>query len=73
VAISSEGKMWHTVKTITDRNHNNPMRILFNEPQKARYVMIQASGACYLSFDEVEIYPAKRNLSPNKMLQSKLY
>lgn len=73
VAISSEGKMWHTVKTITDRNHDNPMRILFNEPQKARYVMIQASGACYLSLDEVEIYPAKRKLSPNKMLQSKLY
>jgi hypothetical protein len=60
VAISSEGKRWRTVKTLTDNNHDSPLRILFNEPQKARYVMIQASGTCYLSLDEVEIYPAKK-------------
>lgn len=62
VAISNEGKTWRTVKTLTDKNHNNPMRILFNEPQTARYVMIQASGICYLSLDEVEIYPAKKDV-----------
>ena len=46
-----------------DNNHDGPLRILFNEPQKARYVMIQASGTCYLSLDEVEIYPAKKDVS----------
>jgi hypothetical protein len=62
VAISNEGKTWRTVKTLTDENHDNPLRILFNEPQKARYVMIQASGTCYLSLDEVEIYPARKDI-----------
>ena len=63
VAISTEGKRWRTVKTLTDNSYENPVRILFNEPLQARYVMIQASGTCYLSLDEVEIYPAKRDVS----------
>jgi hypothetical protein len=62
VAISVEGKEWRTVKILTNKNHDNPMRILFNEPQKARYVMIQASGTCYLALDEVEIYPTKKDV-----------
>lgn len=62
VAVSNEGKTWRTVKTLMDKNQDNPLRILFNEPQKARYVMIQASGTCYLSLDEVEIYPAKEDV-----------
>jgi hypothetical protein len=73
VAISDEGKAWHTVKTITDGKDHNPLRILFNTPQRARYVMIQASGTCYLSFDEVEIYSQKRQLSLDKMIQSQLH
>jgi hypothetical protein len=73
VAVSNEGKNWHTVKTITDAHQDNPLRIFFNAPQTARYVMIRASGVCYLSFDEVEIYPAKKNISTTNMLQGNLF
>jgi hypothetical protein len=66
VAVSNKGENWKTVKTITDAHQEKPLRIHFSPPQTARYVMIRASGVCYLSFDEVEIYPAKKNIStPN--------
>jgi hypothetical protein len=73
VAVSNEGKNWHTVKILSDELQDNPLRIFFNTPQTARYVMIRASGVCYLAFDEVEIYPAKKNISTTNMLQGKLF
>jgi hypothetical protein len=72
VAVSNEGKRWRTVGTLTADQNDNPVRIRFNAPQQARYVMVQASGTCYLALDEVEIYPAKKDLSEKNAIEQAL-
>jgi hypothetical protein len=60
VAISSNGKEYRIVKIVRNVNYETPIKVHFKEPQTGRYVLIQASGSCYLAFDEVEIYPPKK-------------
>lgn len=59
VAFSNNQKAWRTVETISDVNHASPLIIKLKRPQDARYILVMASGTCHLSFDEVEVYPAK--------------
>jgi hypothetical protein len=59
VAFSNNQKAWWPAETISDENHDSPLIIKFKKPQDARYILFRASGTCQLSFDEIEIYPAK--------------
>ena len=60
VSLSSDGKNWRKVKTLEDPKDESPIEVNFEEPQMGRYVLIHASGPCYLSFDELEIYPSSK-------------
>ncbi len=54
VSLSNNQRDWET-KTFSKQNES-PLGLVFEKPVTARYVLIQASGNCRLSFDEVEIY-----------------
>jgi hypothetical protein len=56
LSISIDGKKWHTVGSISERNLATPLHITTKTQREARYVLLKASGTCRLSFDEVEIY-----------------
>jgi hypothetical protein len=59
IAFSNNQKAWQTIETISNESHDSPLIIKLKKPQNARYILFRASGKCYLSFDEVEIYSAK--------------
>ncbi len=54
VSLSEDQKKWETISV---NSQDTPLRVAPEKPLTARYVLIQASGHCHLSFDEVEIYP----------------
>ena len=60
VSLSSDGKNWRKVKTLEGVKSESPIEVKFEESQMSRYVLIHASGTCFLSFDEVEIYPSSK-------------
>jgi len=53
VAVSDDQKEWHTTPV---SNYGYPLKVIFEKPVKARYVLIGASGYCRLAFDEVEAF-----------------
>jgi hypothetical protein len=57
VAISSDLKHWRNVGSISNPISENPLKLIIEEPQSARYLRIKATGLCRLSLDEVEILP----------------
>jgi hypothetical protein len=57
VAFSDDQKNWRTAGAITNGDQAIPSHLEFAAPQKAQYVLLQATGACRLALDEVEIYP----------------
>jgi hypothetical protein len=57
LAVSRDGEQWLSVSSITSEiNRHSPIRIVFEQPHDARFLKLEASGNCVLSFDEVEIY-----------------
>jgi hypothetical protein len=57
VSFSDDQKNWRPAGAITNRKLANPLRLEFTIPEKARYVLLQATGTCRLALDEVEIFP----------------
>lgn len=55
VAISTDLKQWQELGSIQDRIREKPLKLTLEEPQRARYLRIKATGLCRLSLDEVEI------------------
>ena len=57
VAMSNDGSKWRTVASVVSpANHNEPLRIIFDKPETARFIKIEASGKSRLSFNEIEVY-----------------
>ncbi len=57
VAMSIDGNKWHTVASVVSPvNHNGPLNIVFDKPEIARFIKIEATGIGSLSFNEVEVY-----------------
>ncbi len=56
VMLSDDGKVWRPGGVMSDSKNGLPLCLMLKEPQKARYVMIKASGLCRLAIDEVEIF-----------------
>lgn len=57
VALSCDQKKWRTVRMISEPASDRPLSLEFKIPEKARYILIRASGICHFSLEEVEIYP----------------
>jgi hypothetical protein len=64
IDLSLDGTQWKTVTSITSvPNPNNPVSIVFEASEIARYIRIKATGICKLTLDEVEVYgPAEKEL-----------
>jgi len=57
VAVSNDENHWRTVASVVSAsNHNGLVRIMFDKPETARFIKIEASGECRLSFNEIEVY-----------------
>jgi len=57
IDLSNDGSKWRTVASVVSpANHNEPLRIVFDKPETARFIKIEASGESRLSFDEIEVY-----------------
>lgn len=57
VSMSNDGSKWRTVASvISPAIHNEPLRIIFDKPETARFVKIELSGKSRLTFDEIEVY-----------------
>jgi hypothetical protein len=57
LAVSMNGIKWLTVADYSSYvNSQDPVRIILENPQTARYIRIQASGYCMLKLDEVKVY-----------------
>jgi len=63
VTFSDDGHNWRPGAVISEVSRNGRLNLVFEEPQKARYVLIRSSGTCHLSFDEVEIFLAQEKTS----------
>jgi hypothetical protein len=57
VAISSDLQHWQKVGSISNPISEKPLKLIIEESQSARYLLIKATGLGRLSFDEVEILP----------------
>jgi hypothetical protein len=66
IKFSTDGENWHEAGIINDSGHSRPLKIEFNPPQMARYLMLQASGNCYLAIDEIEVYTPKIEMIPTQ-------
>jgi hypothetical protein len=67
IMFSTDGDRWQEAAIITESEHARPLKIEVDPPMKARYVMLQASGSCYLAIDEIEVYPPpKIEMMPEK-------
>lgn len=66
IMLSTDGEGWHEAAVVTDSNQSRPLRLDINPPQMARFVMLQASGNCYLAIDEIEVYTPKIEMIPEK-------
>jgi hypothetical protein len=57
ISIAGDDKSWDTVASIFSRpDKNDPVRIEFKSPRKARFIKINAAGSGRLILDEVEVY-----------------
>jgi hypothetical protein len=57
ISLSDDGNKWNTVTSVVSQPHRDvPIRIVFEGPERARYIKITSSGKSHLSLDEVEIY-----------------
>ena len=54
IAISNDGENWMDIASV--QRHEPVLTVEFKKPVIARYLRITATGYCYLSFDEVEVY-----------------
>ena len=66
IMLSTDGDRWQAAGIITESDRSRPLRLDVNPPQVARYVMLQASGNCYLAIDEIEVYSPKMEMIPAK-------
>ena len=57
VAVSADNISWRIVASIDAPPSGKPLRVVFDDPPLARYLGIRASGICYLTFDEVKVFP----------------
>jgi len=55
VSKSFDLKQWQGLGSISDSAREMPLKLILEEPQRARYLRIKATGLCRLSLDEVEI------------------
>lgn len=57
VAMSNDGITWRTVASVVSPvNEDGLLSIVFDKPETARFIRIEASGKCRLLFNEVEVY-----------------
>jgi len=56
VLVSRDGKDWHLSAEIRKKMSGQPIKKVFDKFESARYLMIEATGASRLSFDEIEIF-----------------
>jgi hypothetical protein len=62
IALSNDSSKWQNVASVVSPSkYNDPLSIMMDTPQTARYIRIKSSGKSKLSFDEVEVYGPRDN------------
>ena len=60
ILFSQNGKDWHQAAAVNDKSFGQAIKTEFPDPVYARYVMVKATGASRLGFDELEIFASDR-------------